>query len=272
MKHNKKRNTAFIYETLTRELTKTIVGKDPSRKARLVGILREFFSKGAILRQELELYATLLETTNIQQKIAERLLEETKRAYQRLDENAIFDAQSRIITAINKGLGQEVWSNFVPNFKALASVSSIFNPKTAIKKKVLFEQVIIENMSVKRSWAPPADLKPLDNLAYNSFIKKFNNKYGELLQEQKDFLSRYVTSFADDGFELRLYLNEEISRLKTQLTEITTEDVEAAVAQKASEVVEYLDGFRHREFTDEDLKKVLKTQELVQEIHSHDSN
>ena len=28
MKHNKKRNTAFIYETLTRELTKAIVDKN----------------------------------------------------------------------------------------------------------------------------------------------------------------------------------------------------------------------------------------------------
>ena len=31
MKHNKKRNTAFIYETLARELTKVIVEKDAAR-------------------------------------------------------------------------------------------------------------------------------------------------------------------------------------------------------------------------------------------------
>ena len=32
MKHNKKRNTAFIYETLTRELTKSIIEKDTDKK------------------------------------------------------------------------------------------------------------------------------------------------------------------------------------------------------------------------------------------------
>ena len=32
MKHNKKRNTAFIYETLTRELTKAIVDKNITEK------------------------------------------------------------------------------------------------------------------------------------------------------------------------------------------------------------------------------------------------
>ena len=32
MKHNKKRNTAFIYEMLVRELTKAIVHKDLGKK------------------------------------------------------------------------------------------------------------------------------------------------------------------------------------------------------------------------------------------------
>ena len=32
MKHNKKRNTAFIFEVLIRELTKSIVEKDTTRK------------------------------------------------------------------------------------------------------------------------------------------------------------------------------------------------------------------------------------------------
>jgi phosphatidylinositol alpha-mannosyltransferase len=33
LKHNKKRNTAFLFESLTKELTKAIVAKDEKRKA-----------------------------------------------------------------------------------------------------------------------------------------------------------------------------------------------------------------------------------------------
>ena len=45
MKHNKKRNTAFIYETLSRELTKAIVDKDNNRKATVLAIIPVIISK-----------------------------------------------------------------------------------------------------------------------------------------------------------------------------------------------------------------------------------
>lgn len=270
MKHNKKRNTAFIYEVLTRELTKAIVDKNALRKSQVVGLMKEYFSAGTVLAQELQLYQVLNETTNIQPKLAERLLMETKSAHARLDESGIFDAQSRLISAINKGLGKDVWGNFVPNFKSLASINAIFNSKTAVKKKVLFEQAVVDQMSEKSNRPATAPLKPIDSLTYNSFIKKFNDKYGNLIQEQKDLLNRYITSFADDGFELRLYLNEELRRLKENLSVATESDLPPLVATKVAEVVDYLEGFRKREFTEDDLNKVLKTQELVQELVASD--
>ena len=272
MKHNKKRNTAFIYEALSRELTKTIVNKSSSRKNKIIYIMKEHFSARTILGAELSLYQALLETSNTQIKVAERLLTETKEAHRRLDENVIFDAQSQLISAINKGLGKDVWANFVPNFKSLASISAIFNSKTAVKKRVLFEQAIIDKMSKEDSGAQILELRTLDNLTYNSFIKKFNDKYGDLIQEQKELLNRYVTSFADDGFELRLYLNEELSRLKGLLNEAAEAELEPLILQKINEVMEYLEGFRKREFSEADLGKVLKTQELVQELVTNDHN
>ena len=36
MKHNKKRNTAFLYECLIKELTKSIVRKDETRKQKII--------------------------------------------------------------------------------------------------------------------------------------------------------------------------------------------------------------------------------------------
>jgi hypothetical protein len=270
MKHNKKRNTAFIYETLARELTKAIVEKDHNRKDAVLKVIKEFFSEGSILHEELELYNTLLETSNIQYKLAERLLDETKTSYSRLEEAQIFDAQSKIIAAINRNLGQDVWANFVPNFKSLASLNIIFSPKTSVKKRVLFEQAIIDRMSEKAAAPAIMDMRPLDSLTYSSFIKKFNDKYGSLLQEQKDLLNRYVTSYGDNGFELRVYLNEEVGRLKMLLEETTINVVEALVAQKAQKVVTYLDSFRHRDFTPDDLNRVLKTQALVRELVAND--
>ena len=69
MKHNKKRNTAFIYETLARELTKAIVDNIDEKKNKIVFLVKEHFSPSSVLREELTLYRTLLETNNIQQNM-----------------------------------------------------------------------------------------------------------------------------------------------------------------------------------------------------------
>ena len=268
MKHNKKRNTAFIFEALARDLTKSIVEKDAQRKEKVVSILKENFSRGQLLAEELELYNILLKTKNIDEKVAERILQETKSAYGRLDESAIFDAKSRLISSINKELGQEIWATFVPNFKSLASINAVLNSKASIKKKVLFEQALVDKMSSKES-SDAEEMQPLDNLTYNSFINKFNDRYDDLLQEQKDLLNRFITSFSDDGFELRVYLNEELSRLKSSLSEAQETSL-PLVAEKSTAVLEYLEEFRHREFVDDDLKKVLKTQQLIRELAVND--
>jgi len=270
MKHNKKRNTAFIYESLTRELTKSIVGVQHARKEKIVALIKEHFAAGSILLEELRLYRNLLETTNIERDVAQRILDETKKVYSTLEEKTIFDAQSRLIAAINKQIGQETWSNFVPNFKSLASINAIFNTKTAIKKRVLFEQAAVERMSDHPNRAPHSGLRPIDNIEYRAFIKKFNDKYADLLQEQKDLLNRFVTGFADDGFELRVYLNEELTRLKKAVDDASSKNTETLIGTKLSEIREYLEGFRKREFTDTDLNKILMTQELVRELSTND--
>ena len=42
------------------------------------------------------------------------------------------------------------------------------------------------------------------------------------------------------------------------------------MVQKLTEVNEYLNGFRKRNFADSDLNKILKTQELVRELLAND--
>ena len=110
----------------------------------------------------------------------------------------------------------------------------------------------------------------IDNLTYNSFIKKFNNKYEGLLQEQKELLNRYITSFGDDGLELRAYLNDELARLKEQIAGAADASEVPLLQEKLNSLLEYLEEFRRRDFSDEDLSKVLKTQELVREAATND--
>jgi hypothetical protein len=53
MKHNKKRNTAFLYECLIKEMTKAVVRKDLELKEQIVRILKQYFTKGTPLSRRL---------------------------------------------------------------------------------------------------------------------------------------------------------------------------------------------------------------------------
>jgi hypothetical protein len=92
MKHNKKRNTAFIYETLSRELTKAILDKDMERKEKIVSIIKEHFSPESVLGHELQLYKLILDTKNIKKEIAERIVQGAKTSHEALNEREVFDA------------------------------------------------------------------------------------------------------------------------------------------------------------------------------------
>ena len=94
MKHNKKRNTAFLFEVLSKELTKQILRKDKEKQKVILETLKLFFAKDTILNKELKLYKYLAESKNLNEKAANELLKRVKAEYDRLDETSIFDRKS----------------------------------------------------------------------------------------------------------------------------------------------------------------------------------
>ena len=271
MKHNKKRNTAFLYETLVRELTAAVVNKDTTRKRKIVSIMKEFFSRDTTLGLELELYRTLYETTGVDEMTAEKLLLEVKRVYMALNQEEVFDQQSQLVGTINRELGKDTFNTFVPNYKDLATIAQIFSKRTAIKKRTLLENKVLYKM---HSSAEPLveNLKPIDNVVYKTFVKKFNDQYSQTLrEEQNNLLSAYIVSFSDNGAALKMFLNDELSRLKDvignsrSLNEVASDSV---MLEKTNKVMETLESFSQRQIDRDMLKQVMKIQELAAEIDS----
>ena len=139
MKHNKKRNTAFLYQALVKEMTKASLRSDAANKDKIAAILKEHFNTSALLHQELNLYKTLSDVRGVQKDTAEKILSEVKRVYHTLGEQEIFDEQSEVIKKINTDVGKQVFSNFISNYKTLATISQMFSNKTPIAKKVILE-------------------------------------------------------------------------------------------------------------------------------------
>ena len=122
LRHNKKRNTAFLYEALVRELTKSLIKQNKFKIKQVGSIIREHFSKNTFLFRELSIYKPLYESGSITREHARKLIYESKIAHERLDKRKIFDEQTALIKIINKTLGASVFKSFVPNYNFFDSI------------------------------------------------------------------------------------------------------------------------------------------------------
>ena len=270
VKHNKKRNTAFLYETLIVELTKRILQEDERGKALISNIIKEHFKSGTQIRKQLNLYNELLDTQGIEERQCERLIFEAKMANNRLDDRQIFKEQSELIKRINTELTKGVFGNFVPNYKDLATISQIFSDELPIKHRMLLEKNLIEKLT--QSTIQSTNNMPIDNIVYKTFVDKFNQQYdNQLIAEQKSLLSYYISSFTDNSVQLKLFLEKEIGRLKNRLAEsIQTSEVSSdqQMVENTKVVIEKLNNLRNQEIDESLIETILKIQDLVKEIES----
>jgi len=269
-KHNKKRNTAFLYEVLIKEMAKSAIEKDENKKNEIVSIAREFFSANKVLGKELRIYKDLNETNSVDLYTAERLLAETKRAFDSVDRKEVFNEQTRLINKINKLVGKDAFNNFVPNYKNLATIYQIFQNGNSAKEKILLERRLLTTMTAQQKQIKEKHMPQVNNLTLKSFIKNYNDKYGEsFLEEQKTLLNKYITSFTDNSLELKSYLNEELARLKKEIAKFSeSEDVKSdeMVEARTKDLSALLESFRDKKVDDKMVIKVLKIQSLLSEV------
>jgi len=270
IKHNKKRNTIFLYEALVRELTKATVEKDQDKRETILDIVKEHFSNNTLMGREVRIYKNILETKDAKQSIAEKILSESKIEYSVINKKQLFVEQSQMISRINKELSKDVFTTFVPNYKNLATLQQVFNNvDLTAKERVLLEEEVLQLMTEATGQVEGKELRHIDNLVFKTFVERFNKEYSGLLEEQKTLLSRFISSGIGGDLEFQMYLNDEIGRLKEEVSTAKTakeftEDTD--MLSKADQVLGILEGFSQKPLEDGDLKKILKIQELAREI------
>ena len=88
-KHNKKRNSGFLYETLILELTKSILEQNLVSKKQITALIKESFKRGTLLYQDLKLYHSLSKTKNVNSTTAEKILVEVKADRKSIDKKKL---------------------------------------------------------------------------------------------------------------------------------------------------------------------------------------
>jgi hypothetical protein len=271
-KHNKKRNTAFLYEVIVREITNAVLQKNEEQKKLLVKVCKHFFSRGQVLKKELDLYSAIHESYEVSSDIAQKILNEAKFQYELLDKKQIFNEQTKLINILNKISNGSMFNTFISDYKNLATISQIFNNSVPVKEKVLLESQIVSKMMLTPENAEKDKLVTLDSLTYNLFVKKFNEQYSNsLLSEQKELLTKYVMSFADGGIEFKLYLNEEIERIKNSLkTSLQEKQIteDRFLKDKTAIVLGRVENYKQKDIDNSLIEEVMKIQSLIKEMQS----
>ena len=272
-RHNKKRNTAFVYEALIKEATAAVLKGDHEHKNKVVNVIKKYFNPACILSKDLDCYRSLYEASGLSEKDSRRLLETATAEKRMIDPTGLFKLQSQMINDINKQIDSDIFNNFVPNYKTLATIDQLFSIKTTPRKRVMLENEMVEYMTAVEN---VSNEEHVDNVVVQTFVKKFNEKYSaNLLEEQKTLLTHYISSFTDNSVELKVYLNNEISRLKNKLEharEVTEIKEDKDMSLKLEEVIEKLNSFATAKINDNVLLTVLKTQSLTKEIFADGSN
>jgi len=266
MKHNKKRNTAFLYECLVRALTRAVIRENKDNQVKVKKLLVEFFSKGKALSKELDIYNSLLETKEMSIDYSRRLLSETKRDFDSLDRKEIFNEQTKLISLINKNLGSSTFGTFVPNYKDMATIG-LFLQQTDLpaKKRIMLEDNCVKYLGRKEEVL--TEMKHLDNLEFKMFTKRFNETYQHsLLKEQKELLSNFITSFSDNGLGLKSYLNSEIGRLKESVDSEIKKTSNPSLLENFKKVRAKLDGYSKKPLNESIIEEVFYIQDLLAEV------
>jgi len=273
VKHNKKRNTAFLYEALVRELTKSVVDKDVARTRKVKAILKEHFRSGMVLFSELGCFNALADKSSLDQYTAEKMVFRAKKEYDQLDQQDIFKEQSAVIKKVNTDLGKEVFNNFVPNYKSYATLAQIFGDKIPVKNRVLMEQKVIETLTS----APEEqeELQPVDNLVVKSFTERFNDTYTELLPEQKELLNRYIISFNENEADFKRYAGTELKRIHESVeSSLNLDEVkeDEQMVENTKQVLQQISEFNVANLGEQEILKILKLQKLVREYEEDANN
>jgi len=268
-KHNKKRNTAFVYEALIKEATVAILKNETEKHTKVVQLIKKYFNGDSILRKDLDCYRSLYENQNLDPDTCGRIIAESKFRRKMIAPDQLFKKQSEIISDINKEVDTEVFNNFVPNYRNLATIAQIFSGRLSPKRQVMLESQLVNSMCTSLSSDNQSEAVT-DDSTFKVFLNKFNNKYEDaLLKEQKELLGFYISSFSDNALELKVFLNEEVGRLKSEIQKAIKENSNiknSEMTVKAERILSKLENFRLSEVEDETLITIMKTQKLVKEL------
>ena len=260
--HNKKRNTALLYEFLVRTISASLVEGDKKKSSTALRILRRHFKPGTQLYKEFRLFNALIKTTVSNSTVSSSIINEAKAAAVQADLGQLDREKSLLIRNINHLIKDEnFYDQPISEYRMYATIQTLLNewrktPGTAdIEELAKYEDqlhswLVTEKKSVDH--AVSEDSPGESRLLMKVMMKKLNEKYSSALNnEQREIIRSYAFSAAnDDHTTIKKKLNEikksliesiEVYSSNHPDNEYINKKIETARGQILSESLEAID-------------------------------
>ena len=278
IKHSKYKNTGILFELLVRQITAdTLKGGDSPA----INILKEHFVKTSLGR-EYKLYESILKSKVLNEGRANVVISTILESSSKFNRTSLRKQKYNLINEIKKHYSLDVFFGAkIKNYKELASLYTLIEGYNS--KKVSDSQQIIDNKVTLLEHLTKQEVntkevkedvlkefqtydKDLRILTYKVLLEKFNSKYENLSNEQKQILKEFINS-VDSTPGLRDFYNSKIEELKFTLNEKAKTIKDKATQIKITEVAKYLVELdKTTKVGNDNLVDLLQYYELVKEI------
>ena len=281
IKHSKFRNTGLIFELLVKQIAADTLNKKDSPA---IEILKKHFTGRTSLVREFKLYEFILKNKGIGQNKAETILSTITEISKKLNRNTLKEQKYSLISDIKKGYDiNEFFSIQVSDYKALASLYCLLeaqNNNELVDPNLLvnFRSTLLEHLTTEKQDAQEVKDtlieeyskydKDLKLLTFKILLEKFNDKYKDLLPQQKNILKEFITS-VNSQTRLRTLVNEELTKIKNEVSKLSSRVKDEVVKIKLDEVAKTINTLSNKDkINDNHLINLMQYYDLVNELKS----
>lgn len=268
IKISKFKNTGLIFELLSRRIVSEILTEQNSKSLQ---IIKRYFKSSSELGKEYSLYKLFSENT--QKLNGTRLIDLALSEYSKLDEAAIQKQRYNLIKEIKTNYNlDEFFQHKIENYRLNGALCYLFENRNFGNQleKLKSREIVLEHLNKETEVKPSAKTlfetidRPTRSLAIKLLFDKFNDKYGNLHESQKQILSQYILT-GPDNIEFRKFILSECTKIKKKLLENTTASSRLNI--KIKEAASLLDNIIvSKTVKDEHVSALLKYHELIHKI------
>jgi hypothetical protein len=278
IKHSKYKNTGILFELLVRQVTSDTLNGNASPA---LNIIKKYFVKSE-LGKELKLYESFTKSKKLNESRSNLLLQTILESAKKLNRKNLKREKYNLINEIKKHYNlDEFFKTKLPNYKTQAALytlveaqnsAELISPDQIVSNKyTLLEHLTlgpVNQEKVKEEVLEEFQTydKDVRMLTYKILLEKFNGKYSNLYESQKEVLKEFITS-VDSTPKLRNFYNNKIQDLRSELKEISKTIADKVVQIKLNEVLPLIVELeKNYPIKTDNLVDLLQYCELVEEL------